>query len=59
VTAERWFKTLEVAEIFGVQTSTVRGWIKQGKIPEARHPNGQWIIPESAIRRLANEKASE
>jgi excisionase family DNA binding protein len=44
-----------VANMFGVSTYTVRGWIKDGKLT-ATKMQGRWRVQRSDCIKLANEE---
>lgn len=53
-TSKKAYKASEVAERFEVDSSTVRGWLRQGRFPNARLEEtilGKvWLIPESDLK---------
>ena len=52
---ERLYRTTEVAEILNVSWSTVKRWVKEGKIKAIRVGH-RWRIPESEVLRLLGER---
>jgi len=44
-----------VGRIFSVRGFTVREWIRDGKLKGAVKINNRWRIPESEVKRYANE----
>lgn len=54
---EKGYNIIEVAGLLGIKARTVREWIKNGKI-RAKKLSGsnRWVVLESEIRRLRNEK---
>ena len=55
---ERLYRTTEVAKILNISWSTVKRWVKEGKIKAIRVGH-RWRIPESEILRLLGEKKGE
>ena len=49
---KKLFTPPEVARLLGVGRSTVRFWIKRGKIRAVRTPGGQFRIPSEEVERL-------
>lgn len=50
-------KVRDVAEIFDVETATVRVWLKTGVIKGIKIGQGHyWRIPEEEVDRLANQR---
>jgi excisionase family DNA binding protein len=45
-------KAKDVAELLDVDGSTVRGWIKDGKLPAILTPGGQYRIDPRAVDAL-------
>lgn len=45
------YRTREVAQLCGVATKTVRGWIADGRL-EAEDMGHWWAVPASAVDRL-------
>lgn len=42
----------DVARLLDVDGSTVRGWIKDGKLPSIKTPGGQYRIDPRAVEEL-------
>jgi excisionase family DNA binding protein len=53
---EKHYTCNQVGEMFEVNPYTVRAWIKDKKLRAIRLPGGEYRIPESAIRELAEQK---
>ncbi|MEM4863471.1 MAG: helix-turn-helix domain-containing protein, partial [Candidatus Nezhaarchaeales archaeon] len=49
--SERLYRTSEVAELLNISVSTVKKWIKQGRL-HALRVGKLWMIPESEVRRI-------
>lgn len=51
---ERWLTVTEAAELVGIDSSTIRGWYRSGRIPSQRTEgdHGAYLVPLSAILRL-------
>jgi excisionase family DNA binding protein len=49
----------EVAQIFGVRTTTIARWAREGRLEFRRTPGGHRRYTASAIRRLMTEIAAE
>lgn len=49
----------EVGELFQVLASTVRIWIKDGRLQAIRLPGNELRIPASEVKRLANNQYGE
>jgi len=49
----------EAAERLGLTESTLRGWIKKGRIGAAKNQKGRWEIPAGEAARLAQERAGK
>ncbi|GLY86008.1 helix-turn-helix domain-containing protein [Actinoallomurus iriomotensis] len=49
----------EVAQIFGVRTTTIARWAREGRLAFNRTPGGHRRYAASAIRRLMSEIAAE
>ncbi|MEM3989146.1 MAG: IS607 family transposase [Desulfurococcaceae archaeon] len=49
--SEKLYRTSEVAEVLNISVSTVKKWIKQGRL-RALRVGKLWMIPESEIRRI-------
>jgi len=49
---KRLFTPPEVARLLGVGSTTVRWWIKRGRIRAVRTPGGQFRIPLEEVERL-------
>jgi putative resolvase len=56
--SERLLDASIVAARFGVTATTVRNWIRSGKLSAQRTPSGRYRIPDSECARLEqkNEK---
>ncbi|MEM4959850.1 MAG: IS607 family transposase [Nanopusillaceae archaeon] len=48
---EKLYRTSEVAELLNISVSTVKKWIKQGRL-RALRVGKLWMIPESEVRRI-------
>lgn len=46
----------KVAAIFDVTPYTVRTWLKSGALVGVKLDTGQWRVPQSEVRRYANNK---
>lgn len=46
-----YYTTLEVADMFGVTTSTVSEWIRKGKVAAIKTPGGKWRISRKEVLR--------
>ncbi|WP_158703263.1 helix-turn-helix domain-containing protein [Pseudonocardia dioxanivorans] len=56
MTRERdWFTTAELADVFKVQTQTVRWWIKIGKL-EGQMAGASYMVHASAVRKFAQAR---
>jgi excisionase family DNA binding protein len=56
----RLLRAQDVARLFNVDSSTVRGWIKTGRLPSIRTPGGQYRIdPENVARLMAMPVAEQ
>ena len=44
----KYFKVSEVAEILRVKETTVREWLKKGKMPGEKRGK-HWLIPDGAV----------
>jgi len=51
----RYYKSSEVAEIFGVTTPTVVNWIKSGKL-KASKINNMWRVHEENLQKFIDSK---
>ncbi|MEM0025655.1 MAG: helix-turn-helix domain-containing protein [Zestosphaera sp.] len=49
--SEKLYRTSEVAELLNISVSTVKKWIKQGRL-HALRVGKLWMIPESEVRRI-------
>jgi len=49
----------EAAGRLGLTESTLRGWIKKGRIGAAKNQKGRWEIPAPEVARLAEERAEK
>ncbi|MEM1651062.1 MAG: helix-turn-helix domain-containing protein [Sulfolobales archaeon] len=49
--SEKLYRTSEVAELLSISVSTVKKWIKQGRL-HALRVGKLWMIPESEVRRI-------
>ncbi|MEM4906530.1 MAG: IS607 family transposase [Sulfolobales archaeon] len=49
--SEKLYRTSEVAELLNISVSTVKKWIKQGRL-RALRVGKLWMIPESEVRRI-------
>ncbi len=47
------YRRAQAARALGVKSKTVKRWIKDGKIIAVTGPNGEELIPESEVRRVA------
>lgn len=55
-----WITPEQIAADLRVDVQTVRGWLRAGRIPEARKlPGGQWRLPEDAAERLTQPATSQ
>lgn len=52
----RFYKTSEIAKMFGVTSYTVREWCASNLIGHVRLPSGQLRIPHEAMVAFANER---
>lgn len=50
----KFYSTPEVAEMFSVKPSTVRVWIREGKL-RAMQINRYWRVSSEELRRFADE----
>jgi len=50
--AERMIRPSMAARRLGVDESTIRRWIRDGRLAGWRTPGGHWRIPEVALREL-------
>ena len=49
--SEKLYRTSEVAELLNISVSTVKKWIKQGRL-HALRVGKLWMVPESEVRRI-------
>lgn len=53
---ETYLKVSEVAKTFGVESATIRDWLKSGKLVGVKIGKGHyWRVPSSSVRKLAEE----
>jgi excisionase family DNA binding protein len=52
---EKMYSPEEVAELFSMKPSTIRTWIKEGKLTAIKIGN-RWRVPKSAVVDLGNRK---
>ena len=57
---DKGYSILTAAQAIGVQSRTIRAWIRNGKIKASKIPGTRrWVIAESEITRYKNMYASE
>lgn len=49
--SEKLYKTTEIAELLNISVSTVKKWVKQGKL-HALRVGRLWMVPESEVMRI-------
>ena len=50
--AERLLKLRELCEIVGISYSTLKQWVREGKVKVYRTATGRWRIPYSEVERI-------
>lgn len=53
---ENGYGITEAAVRLGMKARTVREWIRSGKIKAHKNASGKWVIMESEIGRIIEEK---
>ncbi|MGC8910267.1 MAG: helix-turn-helix domain-containing protein, partial [Fervidicoccaceae archaeon] len=50
--SERLLRPKEVCKLLGVSYTTLRRWIKEGRVKAVQTIGGKYRIPESEVRRI-------
>jgi len=57
--AERLLKPREFCEIVGISYSTLKQWVREGRVKVLRTSTGRWRIPYSEVERVLGLKPEE
>lgn len=56
---ERKFGIVEAAMLLEIKARTVREWIRNGKIKAEKTSSGKWMIMESEIEKIIENKCNK
>ena len=54
--SERMLPLSEVEQLLGLTRWSLWGWIRDAKLHAVKQPNGHYIVAESEVRRILNER---